>query len=49
MQYMMLYQPGKEADAPPSPQEMADMGQLIDEMTKAGVLIATGGLQLARV
>jgi hypothetical protein len=45
MQYMMLYKPGRETDAPPSPQEMADMGQLIDEMTKAGVLIATGGLQ----
>jgi hypothetical protein len=45
MQYMMLYQPGKETDVPPSLREMADMGQLIDEMTKAGVLIATGGLQ----
>ena len=45
MQVMMLYKPGQESDAPPSQQEMADMGQLIDDMTKAGVLIATGGLQ----
>jgi hypothetical protein len=45
MRFMMLYKPGRESDAPPTPQEMANMGQLIDDMTKAGVLIATGGLQ----
>ena len=42
---MTLYKPGKESDAPPTQQEMADMGQLIEEMAKAGVLIATDGLQ----
>jgi hypothetical protein len=42
---MMLYKPGKESDAPPTQQEMADMGRLIEEMAKAGVLIATDGLQ----
>ncbi|HMI84556.1 MAG TPA: YciI family protein [Polyangiaceae bacterium] len=31
-------------DAPPDPKLMAKMGALIDEMTKAGVLQATGGL-----
>ena len=45
MRYMMLYKPGRETDAPPTAQEMADMGQLIDEMARAGVLISTGGLQ----
>jgi hypothetical protein len=45
MRFMMLYKPGKESTAPPTPQEMAAMGQLIDEMTKAGVLLATDGLQ----
>ncbi len=45
MRFMTLYKPGKESDAPPSQQEMADMGRLIDEMAKAGVLIATDGLQ----
>jgi hypothetical protein len=45
MRFMTLYKPGKESDAPPSQQEMADMGQLIEEMAKAGVLIATDGLQ----
>ncbi len=33
-----------ENDAPPDPALMAKMGALIDEMTKAGVLQATGGL-----
>jgi hypothetical protein len=42
---MMLYKPGRESDAPPTQQEMADMGQLIGEMAQAGVLIATDGLQ----
>jgi hypothetical protein len=45
MRFMMLYKPGKESDAPPTPREIADMGQLIDEMARAGVLISTGGLQ----
>lgn len=33
-----------ENDAPPDPEHMAKMGALIEEMTKAGVLEATGGL-----
>jgi hypothetical protein len=33
-----------ESDAPPDPAIMAKMGALVDEMTKAGVLEATGGL-----
>jgi hypothetical protein len=45
MRFMTLYKPGKESDAPPSQQEMAEMGQFIEEMAKAGVLIATDGLQ----
>jgi hypothetical protein len=45
MRFMMLYKPGKEADAPPSQKEMADMGQLIEEMAKAGALLAADGLQ----
>lgn len=32
MRFMTLYKPGKESDAPPSQQEMAAMGQLIEEM-----------------
>ena len=45
MRFMMLYKPGRETDAPPSEREMAGVGQLIEEMAKAGVLIATDGLQ----
>jgi hypothetical protein len=33
-----------ESEAPPDPARMAKMGALLDEMTKAGVLQATGGL-----
>jgi hypothetical protein len=34
---------GSKNEAPPDPQVIAKMGALIDEMTKAGVLEATGG------
>ena len=33
-----------ENEAPPDPSHMAKMGALVEEMTKAGVLQATGGL-----
>ncbi len=45
MRFMMLYKPGRETDAPPTEKEMADMGRLIGDMAKAGVLISTDGLQ----
>jgi len=45
MRFMSLYKPGKETTAPPTEQEIATMAKLIDEMTRAGVLISTGGLQ----
>ena len=45
MRFMMLYKPGKESNAPPTEREMAAVGQLIEEMAKAGVLLATDGLQ----
>ena len=45
MRFMTLYKPGKESDAPPTQEEMVNMGNLIEEMTRAGVLIATDGLQ----
>ena len=46
MRYMMIAKASKrsEAGAPPPPEVLAKMGQLIDEMTKAGKLILTGGL-----
>jgi hypothetical protein len=45
MRFMMLYKPGMETDAAPTEHEMAAMGQLIDDMARSGVLVATDGLQ----
>jgi len=45
MRFMTLYKPGRETDAPPTEEEMAAVGQLIEDMAKAGVLIATDGLK----
>jgi hypothetical protein len=42
---MSLYKPGRESDAPPSEKMIAAVGQLTEEFAKAGVLIATDGLQ----
>jgi hypothetical protein len=44
MRFLCLYKPGKpETDAPPTQQEMATMGKLIEDMSKAGVLLAVEG------
>jgi hypothetical protein len=42
MRYLALWHPVKNA-APPKENHYAEMGKLIDEMTKAGVLQDTGG------
>ena len=42
MRYMFLWRPAKSSNAG-SEQMMAEMGKLIEEMTKAGVLVQTGG------
>jgi hypothetical protein len=48
MRFMCIYRPADtermEAGAPPSQDEVARMGQLIGDMVKAGVLLATDGL-----
>lgn len=44
MRFLCLYRPGKpESDKPPTQEEMATMGKLIEDMTKAGVLLAAEG------
>jgi hypothetical protein len=44
MRFLCIYKPGKpEGSAPPSQQEMAAMGQFIEESFKSGVLLATEG------
>ena len=42
MRYMSLWRPSKNAN-PPSEKLIAQMGQLIEDMTKAGKLVSTGG------
>jgi hypothetical protein len=49
MRFLTLYRPADtkdmEAGVPPSPQEMAAMGKLIEEGFKSGTLLATEGCQ----
>ena len=42
MRFLSIYK-AKETGVPPTPEHMATMGKLIDEMMKAGVLIGTEG------
>jgi hypothetical protein len=45
MKFLAIYTPDrKNAGGPPSPAHMAAMSKLVEEQTKAGVLVATGGL-----
>jgi hypothetical protein len=41
---MMTKDSGNNPGTPPSPEMYAEMGKLIEEMTRRGVLLATGGL-----
>ena len=43
MKFLMTYQQTKKA--PPTPEKMAEIGAFGMEMSKAGVLLMTGGLQ----
>ena len=42
MKFLMTYE--AKSDVPPSPETMAAIGQLTQEMMAAGVLVMTGGL-----
>lgn len=43
MRFLCLYKRGKTESNTPTPAEQAAMGRLIEDMTKAGVLLATEG------
>jgi hypothetical protein len=43
MKFLCVYKPHKPEGAPPTQQEMAEMGKLIEEWMKSGVLLATEG------
>ena len=44
MQFLSLYTPATPPSGPPSADHMAQMGKLIEDMMKTGVLITTGGI-----
>lgn len=46
MRFMSLYRPGRSEDQmdAPTPAEMAAMGKLIEDETKRGTLVSTGGM-----
>jgi hypothetical protein len=43
MRFLCIYKPSKGEGTPPSQQEMAKMGEFIEELTKSGNLLATEG------
>ena len=43
MRFLCVYKPGRPEGTPPTEQEMAEMGKLIEELTKSGNLLATEG------
>jgi hypothetical protein len=44
MQFLSLYTPAVAPSGPPSPELMAKMGKLMEDMTRSGVLVTTGGI-----
>ena len=44
MRYLSIYTPARPMSGPPSPEEIAKMGALVEEMTKTGKLVMTGPL-----
>jgi hypothetical protein len=45
VKFLSVFTPDpKVANAPPNPEQMAEMGKLIEESMKAGTLLSTGGL-----
>lgn len=43
MKFLCVYKPSKPEGTPPTQQQMAEMGKLIQEFKEAGVLLATEG------
>ena len=43
MKFLCIYKPSKPEGTPPTQQDMERMGELIEEFTNSGVLIATEG------
>lgn len=45
MLFLSLFTPAVQPSGPPSAEHMAEMGRLIETMSRAGVLLATGGIK----
>jgi hypothetical protein len=45
MRFLTLYRPAKPEGTPPTGEEIAGMGKLIEEMVKNGTLLSTEGCQ----
>jgi hypothetical protein len=45
MLFLSLFTPAVPPSGPPPPEHMAEMGRLIETMSKAGVLVTTGGIR----
>src|SRR5258707_13610675 len=43
MRFLCLYKSSKQEGVPPTQQEMAEMGKLVEDWTKSGVLLASEG------
>jgi hypothetical protein len=43
MKFLCIYKPAKKEGTPPTQQEMDQMGKLIEDWMKSGVLLATEG------
>ena len=43
MRFLCLYKSAKPEGTPPAEREMTEMGKLIEDMSKSGVLLATEG------
>lgn|SRR5208283_3677892 len=47
MRYMLMTKTGTEKAVPPTPELMAALGKLTEELVKSGKLVETGGMQAA--
>jgi hypothetical protein len=45
MRFLCLYKPAAPEGTPPTPEHITKMGEFIEEISKAGVLLATEGCQ----
>ena len=45
MLFFSLFTPAAPPNGPPDPEHMAEMGRLMQELTRAGVLVTTGGIK----